>query len=134
VLPAARQNPIAIGGRCMPLLARSVLFAPVVHAGVPGSLRVHVHGVHTDCRVALACALHRRMSSMSTLTAFVPLCVLADASFDLSELTGVGSDAARTRARSHEVEGRDCGLVADASRGPCGGLFSAVRRGVDGAG
>jgi len=102
----------------MPLLARSVLSAPVVHADVPGSSRVHVPGAHTDCRVALACALHRRMSSMSTLTVFVPLCVLADASFDSSELTGDGADAASTRARSHEVEGRDRGLAADASRGP----------------
>jgi len=120
----------------MPLLPRSMLPTPVVHTDVPGSSRMHVPGAYTACHVhvALACALHRRVSSMSTLTAFVPLCVLADASFDSSELTGDGADAARTRARSHEVEGRDRGLAADASRGPCGGLFSAVRRGADGAG
>ena len=118
----------------MLLLPRSMLPAPVVHTDVPGSSRVHVNGAHTGCRVALACALHRRVSSMSTLTAFAPLCVLADASFDLPELTGGGADAARTRARSNEVEGRDRGLAADSSRGPCGGLFLAVRRGADGAG
>ena len=73
------------------------------------------------------------MSSMSTLTAFMPLCVLADDSFDSSELTGDGADAARTTARSHEVEGRDRGLDSDASCGPCGGHFSAVWRGADGA-
>ena len=118
----------------MLLLPRSMLPAPVVHTDVPGSSRVHVHGAHTGCRVALACALHRRMSSMSTLTAFAPLCVLADASFDLPELTGDGADAARTGTKSHDVGGRDRGLADDASRGPCGGLFSAVRRAADDAG
>eukprot|EP00322_Chrysochromulina_rotalis_P030591 CAMPEP_0115886336 /NCGR_PEP_ID=MMETSP0287-20121206/31152_1 /TAXON_ID=412157 /ORGANISM="Chrysochromulina rotalis, Strain UIO044" /LENGTH=133 /DNA_ID=CAMNT_0003342811 /DNA_START=555 /DNA_END=956 /DNA_ORIENTATION=+ len=58
---------------------------------------------------------------------------IGDDSFDSSELTGDGSDAARTTARSHEVEGRDRGLASDASCGPCGGHFSAVRRGADGA-
>ena len=118
----------------MPLLYRSMLPAPVVHTDVPGSSRGHVRGAHADCRVALACALHRRMSSMSTLTAFVPLCVLADASFDLPELTGDGADAARTATKSRDVGGRDRGLADDASRGPCGGLFSAVRRAADDAG
>ena len=117
----------------MLLLPRSMLPAPVMHADVPGSSWVHVCGAHTDCRVALPCALHRRMSSMSTLTAFAPLCVLADDSFDASVLTGDGADAARTRARSHEVGGRDRGLAADTSRGPCGGLFSAMRQATDGA-
>ena len=103
----------------MPLLPRSMLPTPVVHTDVPGSSRVHVPGAYTACCVALACALHRRVSSMSTLTAFASLCVLVDPSFDLPEFTGDGADAARTRARSHEVEGRDRGLAADASRGPC---------------
>ena len=99
---------------------------------------MHVPGAYTACHVALACApcirLHRRVSSMSTLTAFASLCVLADASFDLPELTGDGAEVADTGKRSRDVRGLDRGLAADASRGPFGGLFSAVRRAADGAG
>ena len=103
-----------------------MLPTPVVHTDVPGSSRVHVPGAYTACCVALACALHRRVSSMSTLTAFASLCVLADASLDLPELTGGDAEVADTGKRSRDVRGLDRGLAADASCGPFGGLFSAV--------
>ena len=69
----------------------------VVRVDMPESTGVHVHEPQHHRHVATARALLHRVSSMSTLTAFVPLCVQTNDSFDFSELFHAEGAASRER-------------------------------------
>ena len=125
------QFAIPISGASMPQPARHFLLIPVARADVPGTKDVHIHGLHFDRHVAIACGLHRCMGTLTTLSAFVLLCMQANGGFDSFEITCDMCNGAGERTRSGEVVGRERGLAADMHRGRFSGRRAAVGRTAD---
>ena len=66
------------------------------------------------------------MGTLTSLAAFVPLCMQANGGFDSFEITREMCNGAGERTRSGEVVGRERGLAADMHRGRCGGRRATV--------